>query len=137
MGTAQQHRHRAVFKSYICAHFPENLDMIQQGHLKRAQIFLTYCSLCALPRKRTRRPTKYANASSPFLLGSLAPSQTPQYAKTFSPPQPFLPLIIHSYISPSTTQRTEIPDLFVNILDAIFIDASSWKSNLAAYGMWI
>jgi hypothetical protein len=25
----------------------------------------------------------------------------------------------------------------VNIRDAMFIDANSWKSNLAAYGMWI
>lgn len=30
-----------------------------------------------------------------------------------------------------------MPDLFVNILVAIFIAANSWKSNLAAYGMWI
>ena len=30
------------------------------------------------------------------------------------------------------TYRTEIPDLLVYILAAIFIDASSWKSNLAA-----
>jgi len=34
-------------------------------------------------------------------------------------------------------QRTEIPDLFVNILDAIFIEANSWNSNFAAYGIWI
>ncbi len=31
--------------------------------------------------------------------------------------------------------RTVIPDLLVYILAAMFIDASSWKSNLAAYGM--
>jgi len=35
------------------------------------------------------------------------------------------------------SQRTDIPDLFVNILAAMFIEASSWKSNFAAYGMWI
>jgi hypothetical protein len=34
-------------------------------------------------------------------------------------------------------QRTEIPDLFVNILAAIFIEANSWNSNFAAYGIWI
>jgi len=34
-------------------------------------------------------------------------------------------------------QRTVTPDLFVNILAAIFIDASSWKSSFAAYGIWI
>lgn len=28
-----------------------------------------------------------------------------------------------------------IPDLFVYILAAMFIDASSWKRSLAAYGM--
>jgi hypothetical protein len=54
-----------------------------------------------------------------------------------SAPRPFL--FFSSYIltspfsiSPPFTQRTEIPDLLVNILDAIFIDANSWKSSLAA-----
>ena len=31
--------------------------------------------------------------------------------------------------------RTEMPDLLVYILAAMFIEASSWKSSLAAYGM--
>ena len=36
-----------------------------------------------------------------------------------------------------TDYRTVIPERFVYILAAMFIDASSWKSSLAAYGMWI
>jgi len=37
----------------------------------------------------------------------------------------------------NSLQRMEMPDRLVNILDAIFMEASSWKSNFAAYGMWI
>jgi uncharacterized lipoprotein NlpE involved in copper resistance len=33
--------------------------------------------------------------------------------------------------------RTVIPERFVYILAAMFIDASSWKSSFAAYGIWI
>lgn len=49
------------------------------------------------------------------------------------------PLLIMFNLTLSTEgyQRTETPDLFVNILDAIFIEASSWNSNFAAYGIWI
>lgn len=36
-----------------------------------------------------------------------------------------------------SSYRTEAPDLLVKSLAAMFIDCSSWKSNLAAYGMWI
>jgi hypothetical protein len=47
------------------------------------------------------------------------------------------PLLIMFNLTLSTEgyQRTETPDLFVNILDAIFIEASSWNSNFAAYGI--
>jgi hypothetical protein len=39
---------------------------------------------------------------------------------------PFLPFFVHAYTSISEgVQRTETPDLLVNILDAMFIDASS------------
>jgi hypothetical protein len=76
------------------------------------------------------------HASSPVLFFSiiLAPSQTPDMQR-LTPPcfssQFFFTL------PPPLRQRTDIPDRFVNILVAIFIAASSWKSNLAAYGIWI
>jgi hypothetical protein len=37
-----------------------------------------------------------------------------------------------SYTLTEVYQRTDIPDLFVNILAAIFIEANSWNSNFAA-----
>jgi len=70
-------------------------------------------------------------ASSSFVSIILAPSQTPRYAKTY----PSMFLFPNFYTSPPLRQRTDIPDRFVNILVAIFIAASSWKSNLAAYGI--
>jgi hypothetical protein len=36
---------------------------------------------------------------------------------------------------PMAAYRTETPDLLVYIRAAMFIDASSWKSSFAAYGM--
>jgi hypothetical protein len=39
---------------------------------------------------------------------------------------------LQSYTLDEVYQRTEIPDLFVNILAAIFIEANSWNSNFAA-----
>jgi hypothetical protein len=76
--------------------------------------------------------------SKPFSC-ILAPSQTPSMQR-FCPSSIASPfshhtcLRLHS-ISPPNAQRTEIPDRLVNILDAMFIDASSWKSSLAAYGI--
>ncbi|KAH0560025.1 hypothetical protein GP486_003460, partial [Trichoglossum hirsutum] len=32
--------------------------------------------------------------------------------------------------------RAVTPDLFVYILAAMFMEASSWKSSFAAYGIW-
>jgi hypothetical protein len=77
----------------------------------------------------------YECCRGPFLSFSLLPNAL--ICKDYllsSTISPFL--IIHSYISslhaPPLTQRTEIPDLLVNIRDAMFIDANSWKSSLAA-----
>lgn len=38
----------------------------------------------------------------------------------------------HRTVSPRASQRTETPDLVVNILAAMFMDANSWNSNFAA-----
>ena len=70
---------------------------------------------------------------------SLFPSQTPCRLCNYetAPTLPSFPTLVHPFILPLPflSYRTEIPDRSVNILDAIFIEANSWKSNLAAYGI--
>jgi len=71
--------------------FPEDLDMVQQGHLKKgAQIFLSSrFALRPFHGKRTQRHQICKCGKGTFHSGILAPSRTPQYAKTFSPAQPY------------------------------------------------
>jgi hypothetical protein len=73
-----------------------------------------------------------------FLLFSLLPKRPNM--QRLSPLPGHISFSHHTFLHPPSiypprTQRTEIPDLLVNILDAMFIDANSWKSSLAAYGM--
>jgi len=85
---------------------------------------------------------RYANAVKVLFIQAFSlPPKRPSMQR-LSPLHNHIPFSHHTFlhsssITPPSTQRTEIPDLLVNIRDAMFIDANSWKSNLAAYGMWI
>jgi hypothetical protein len=54
-------------------------------------------------------------------------------------PLPHFPTLVFFPVHtlPLTAQRIDIPDLSVNILAAMFMEANSWKSSFAAYGIWI
>lgn len=95
-----------------------DLDIVHWGHLKHPEYRLSFST--------TNERKNYAGTL--FVASSLALNQTPCYAKTTNPTSArihFLHLLFF-------LQRTEIPDLFVNILEAMFMDANSWKSNFAA-----
>lgn len=96
-----------------------------------AQIFRYFALVCF----SLANVTNYAK-TAPFIAGRLAPSRTPNVCKEYQPSSTRFFPVPRSYTS-HLSQRTEIPDRLVNILAAMFIDANSWKSSFAAYGMWI
>lgn len=93
--------------------------------------------MCRMERKRKMSPVHHMqmHRASPIVANlSGFPNATRNMQRFYVP---FLSFIYAYTPILRQAQRTVMPDLLVNILDAMFIDASSWKSNLAAYGMWI
>jgi hypothetical protein len=79
------------------------------------------------------RPS-YANVCACPLVTNLSglPNATRNMQRLMYPHPLFLSFYTVTTQYQDRAQRTETPDLLVNILDAMFIDASSWKSSLAA-----
>lgn len=112
----------SFFRQFASAGSPPDLDVVQLGTSQASRISLVF-----FYHKRTQ--SNYAGTL--FVVAVLPRPKRHDMQRLPNPTSArvqFLRLLFF-------LQRTEIPDLCVNILEAMFMDASSWKSNFAAYGI--